>query len=83
MMNSIKDDLAIYINKKNEEMQTWLHKKFLKFEEQTNDQLTVIEKLISSKSSEQGNYQMALKEEMEELNRIQRKQQTENLSMIK
>ena len=83
MVALIKGQLEKYIKTEIDGAKDWMTQKFKEFETQTSQQLEAIESLINSKSLDSGHFQMALKTEIEQVGEYQRKQNIENLAMMK
>ena len=64
-------------------MKEMMEEKFRLFEEQTKDQLNNIENLIVAKEEDSGNFTRALKTEVEALSDLNRRQNFENLTIMK
>lgn len=66
MINLIKAQMETIIDKKIVQSQVFMGEKSKKFENQTLTQLQSIENMINSKNKDSGQFQLALKTEIEE-----------------
>ena len=64
-------------------MKEEMAERFRQFEGQTKEQLEGIESLIRSKEQDSGNFSLALKSEIEQLSDLNRRQNFENLTIMK
>jgi len=83
MVAEIRQEVEGFLKKQIEDQKDWLGGRFVQFEVQTSKQLSQIEGIINSKAMDTGHFNMALKQEMEEIGAKHRKQTFESLSVIK